>query len=63
MDVEVSDVPVSVLVTGVEVTPGTGGFLTGESEVRGDEGSWQGKGGAQIGERGLPVRGQIEQGG
>lgn len=44
--------------SGVELT---GCVLTGESEVRGEEASWQGKGWAQIGERGFPVRGQMER--
>lgn len=48
----------SALDMGVEVEAGAGWLRTGESEGRGEAGSWQGSARAQIGARELPVRGQ-----
>lgn len=54
-------VPSSALLMGVEVSPGTGWVLTGESDVMGDDGFWQGRDWEQMGDRGFPVRGQMER--
>jgi len=51
----------SLLGMGVEVTAGMGWVLTGEAEASGEVGSRQGSDCAQMGERGFPVRGQMER--
>lgn len=51
----------SLLGMGVEVTAGMGCIRIGEAEASGEVGSRQGSDCAQMGERGFPVRGQMER--